>query len=234
MGYVEPQGAQELEILVSARDGSPAPAGHPLGEVSGVTRVCKRLIDVFVSLLSLVLLAPLFLVIALMVRLTSPGPVIFRQRRAGRDGRPFEMYKFRTMCWDAEARISELVEFETLPLPMFKLRPDPRVTRVGHWLRRWSLDELPQLFNVLRGDMSLVGPRPEQVELVARYAPEHRFRLAVKPGLTGPMQVYGRGELDFPDRLRVERDYIEHLSLRRDARLLALTVAAVIRGSGAF
>jgi lipopolysaccharide/colanic/teichoic acid biosynthesis glycosyltransferase len=144
------------------------------------------------------------------------------------------MYKFRTMCFDAEARVAELVEFDALPFPMFKLRGDPRVTRVGRWLRRWSLDELPQLFNVLRGDMSLVGPRPEQVELVALYAPEHRFRLALKPGLTGPMQVYGRGELGFTDRLRVERDYIEHLGLRRDLCLLALTVVAVLRGRGAF
>src|SRR5579884_1607160 len=161
MGYVEPQGAPELEILVSERASSSPSPRHPHGEIARVTQVCKRVIDVIVSLASLVVLAPLFAMIALMVRLTSPGPVIFRQRRAGRDGRPFEMYKFRTMCWDAEARISELVEFETLPLPMFKLRPDPRVTRVGRWLRRWSLDELPQLFNVLRGDMSLVGPRPE-------------------------------------------------------------------------
>lgn len=190
--------------------------------------------DIVVALSALILLAPLLVAIAIVVRLSSPGPALFRQRRAGCDGRPFQMYKFRTMCFDAEARVAELVEFDALPFPMFKLRGDPRVTRVGRWLRRWSLDELPQLFNVLRGDMSLVGPRPEQVELVALYAPEHRFRLALKPGLTGPMQVYGRGELGFTDRLRVERDYIEHLGLRRDLCLLALTVVAVLRGRGAF
>jgi lipopolysaccharide/colanic/teichoic acid biosynthesis glycosyltransferase len=117
---------------------------------------------------------------------------------------------------------------------MFKLRDDPRVTRVGRLLRRTSLDELPQLVNVLRGDMSLVGPRPEQTELVDRYLPEHRFRLLVRPGLTGPMQVFGRGELTFEERLAVEREYIENLSLGRDARILALTFSAVVHGKGAF
>jgi lipopolysaccharide/colanic/teichoic acid biosynthesis glycosyltransferase len=117
---------------------------------------------------------------------------------------------------------------------MFKLVQDPRVTRIGRFLRRTSLDELPQLLNVLRGDMSLVGPRPEQIELVERYRPEHVFRLTVKPGLTGPMQVYGRGELTFDERLAVERDYIENLSLGRDLRILALTLTAVVGGRGAY
>jgi lipopolysaccharide/colanic/teichoic acid biosynthesis glycosyltransferase len=144
------------------------------------------------------------------------------------------MLKFRTMVREAEARLPDLVALDRLPDPMFKLRDDPRVTRVGRVLRRTSLDELPQLVNVLRGDMSLVGPRPEQVELVDRYEPEHRFRLLVRPGLTGPMQVFGRGELTFEERLAVEREYIENLSLGRDARILALTVSAVVHGKGAF
>ena len=117
---------------------------------------------------------------------------------------------------------------------MFKLADDPRVTRVGRLLRRTSLDELPQLWNVLRGDMSLVGPRPEQIDLVERYRPEHRFRLSVKPGITGPMQVFGRGDLTFHERLAVELDYIENLSLRRDLHILALTVSAVWAGRGAY
>jgi lipopolysaccharide/colanic/teichoic acid biosynthesis glycosyltransferase len=150
------------------------------------------------------------------------------------DGRPFKMRKFRTMDVDAEAKLPQLVPFDSLRDPMFKLPNDPRVTRVGRVLRRWSLDELPQLFNVVRGSMSLVGPRPEQVELVARYAPEQRFRLMVKPGLTGPMQVYGRGRLTFDERLAVEREYIENLSLRRDLHLMALTLSAVVSGKGAF
>jgi len=138
------------------------------------------------------------------------------------------------MVSNAEELLPGLVRFDSLREPMFKLRDDPRVTRVGRFLRRTSLDELPQLLNVLRGEMSLVGPRPEQVELVERYRGEERFRLAVKPGLTGPMQVSGRGELSFEERLAIEREYIENLSLGRDLRILALTFRAVVSGDGAF
>ena len=138
------------------------------------------------------------------------------------------------MVVDAEDRLPDLVPFEKLRDPMFKLQNDPRTTRVGRFLRRTSLDELPQMLNVLKGDMSLVGPRPEQVDLVERYRPEHRFRLAVKPGITGPMQVYGRGELTFEERLAVEREYVENLSLGRDLRILALTVPIVLARRGAF
>jgi lipopolysaccharide/colanic/teichoic acid biosynthesis glycosyltransferase len=123
---------------------------------------------------------------------------------------------------------------DELPEPMFKFREDPRVTRVGRALRRLSLDELPQIWNLIRGDMGLVGPRPEQLELVERYSPEHLFRLSVKPGLTGPMQVNGRGELTFEERLAVELDYVENLSIGRDLRILVLTPVSVIRGTGAF
>jgi exopolysaccharide biosynthesis polyprenyl glycosylphosphotransferase len=198
------------------------------------TLFLKRAMDVFVSLTALVLLAPLLALIALAIKLDSRGPILFVQRRAGLYGRSFRMYKFRTMVADAERLLPELVPFDKLEDPMFKLRGDPRVTRVGRVLRRFSLDEIPQLFNVLKGDMSLVGPRPEQVELVERYAPEHRFRVAVKPGVTGPMQVYGRGELSFQERLAVEREYIENLSLRRDLHILALTIPTVFRGGGAY
>jgi lipopolysaccharide/colanic/teichoic acid biosynthesis glycosyltransferase len=144
------------------------------------------------------------------------------------------MYKLRTMTADAERELAGVVSLEDLPEPMFKLRLDPRVTRIGRLLRRFSLDELPQLVNVLRGEMSIVGPRPEQIELVKRYQPEHRFRLDVKPGMTGPMQVYGRGDLDFTERLAVELDYVENLSLARDLRILFQTIPAVLRGTGAY
>ena len=144
------------------------------------------------------------------------------------------MVKFRSMDVDAEERLSGLVDLEALPDPMFKLRPDPRITRVGRFLRRFSLDELPQLINVVRGDMSLVGPRPEEVLVADRYQAEHRFRLAVKPGITGPMQVFGRGELSFEERMAVEIDYVENISMTRDIWLLAQTVPAVVRGTGAF
>ena len=203
-------------------------------DVSRSTVFLKRVMDVWLSLVAFVLLTPLLALIALAIKLDSRGPVLYVQRRAGLQGRPFPMYKFRTMVCDAEDRLPDLVPFDKLSDPMFKLRDDPRVTRVGRMLRRLSLDELPQLLNVFKGDMSLVGPRPEQVELVERYAPEHRFRIAVKPGMTGPMQVYGRGELSFQERLAVEREYVENLSLGRDLRILALTGPTVFRGGGAF
>jgi len=137
------------------------------------------------------------------------------------------------MVRDAEEQLKDLVPFDKLAEPMFKLTDDPRITRFGRFLRHWSLDELPQLVNVLIGKMSLVGPRPEQVELVERYEPEHLFRVSVKPGLTGPMQVYGRGQLVFQERLAVEREYIENLSIGRDLRILVLTVAVALGRKGA-
>jgi lipopolysaccharide/colanic/teichoic acid biosynthesis glycosyltransferase len=138
------------------------------------------------------------------------------------------------MVDDAEELLQDIVPLAELDEPMFKLQNDPRVTRVGRVLRRWSIDELPQLWNVFLGQMSLVGPRPEQIELVARYAPEHRFRLALRPGLTGPMQVFGRGELTFEERLAVERDYIEHLSIIGDVQIVVMTIACVFHGRGAY
>jgi exopolysaccharide biosynthesis polyprenyl glycosylphosphotransferase len=198
------------------------------------TLLLKRTLDVAVASVALVLVAPLLALVAIAVRLDSRGPALFTQRRAGLDGRPFRMFKFRTMASDAEERLGEVVALEGLGEPMFKVRDDPRVTRLGGFLRRTSIDELPQLVNVLKGEMSLVGPRPEQLELVERYRPEHRFRLSAKPGLTGPMQVYGRGALTFEERLAVERDYIENLSLGRDLRILALTLPAVVRANGAY
>jgi exopolysaccharide biosynthesis polyprenyl glycosylphosphotransferase len=203
-------------------------------DVSRSTLFLKRTLDVTLSLTVLVLLSPLFLLIAIVILVDSGRPILFAQRRAGLDGKPFRMLKFRTMVADAEARLPQLVSFDALTEPMFKFPDDPRVTRVGRLLRRASLDELPQLWNVLRGDMSLVGPRPEQLEIVQKYSPAERFRLIVKPGMTGPMQVYGRGHLTFEERLAAERDYIENLSLARDVRLLALTVTPVFTGRGAF
>jgi exopolysaccharide biosynthesis polyprenyl glycosylphosphotransferase len=203
-------------------------------DISRSTLVLKRLLDVALSALALAALTPLLTLTALAAAIDSRGAPIFVQRRAGLLGRPFRMLKFRTMVADAEERLAEVVSIEALDKPMFKVPRDPRVTRFGSLLRRTSLDELPQLVNVLKGDMSLVGPRPEQVELVARYHPEHRFRLVVKPGLTGPMQVFGRGELTFDERLAVERDYIENLTIGRDLRILAMTIAAVAGGRGAY
>jgi len=203
-------------------------------DVSRSTVFLKRLLDVTISSIVLVLLSPILLLISVLILLDGGRPVVFAQHRVGQNGKPFRMLKFRTMVQNAEALLPQLVAFDELSPPMFKLAPDPRVTHIGRVLRRTSLDELPQLVNVLRGDMSLVGPRPEQVELVERYAEQDRFRLIVKPGMTGPMQVYGRGNLTFEERLAVEREYVENISIGRDFRILAMTVAPVVSGRGAF
>jgi len=204
------------------------------GDPSISTFMLKRCTDVVVATLGLLLLAPLLAVIAVAIKLDSPGPVIYTQLRAGLGGRPFRMRKFRTMVKGADTSELHLDRLEALTDPMFKARDDPRMTRVGRLLRRWSLDELPQLVNVLRREMSLVGPRPEELAMVARYRPEHRFRLDVLPGMTGPMQVFGRGDLEFDERLAVEREYIENFSLGRDLRILLMTLPAVVSGKGAF
>jgi exopolysaccharide biosynthesis polyprenyl glycosylphosphotransferase len=204
------------------------------GDLSVSTQGLKRCADVAIASLALLITTPIFVLSALAIKLSSRGPVLYMQQRAGLDGKPFRMLKFRTMVDGAHERLAEVVQIDALPEPMFKIRNDPRVTRVGRILRRWSLDELPQLMNVLKGDMSLVGPRPEQLELVDRYREEHRFRLQARPGMTGPMQVFGRGDLDFDERLAVEREYIENLSLGRDFRILLMTLPTVLSGKGAF
>jgi exopolysaccharide biosynthesis polyprenyl glycosylphosphotransferase len=198
------------------------------------TLALKRGLDILVSGLMLTLLSPLLVAIALLIVTDSGTPVFFRQKRAGKDGVPFTMLKFRTMVTDAEERLAELVDLETLAEPAFKIVDDPRITRAGGLLRRTSLDELPQLINVLRGDMSLVGPRPEEAAVVALYDERQRARLAIKPGLTGPMQVYGRGDLTFEERLAMERDYLDNLSVAGDLAILLRTPRAIVRGEGAY
>jgi len=198
------------------------------------TLAMKRAMDVGVSALLLVLLSPLLLGIALWILLDDGRPVFFRQRRAGKDGEPFTMVKFRTMVADAERLLPELVDIENLEQPAFKIPDDPRVTRSGRWLRRTSIDELPQLINVLRGEMSLVGPRPEEESVVALYDERQRGRLAIKPGMTGPMQVYGRSDLTFEERLAMERDYLDNLSLLTDLAILMRTPRAMVHGEGAY
>ena len=198
------------------------------------TMLLKRLVDIVGATVALSIVSPLLVAISVWIRLDSEGPAFYRQRRAGQEGRPFWMLKFRTMVEDADSRVDEVVRIDALVDPMFKLRHDPRVTRAGRFLRRWSLDELPQVVNVLKGEMSLVGPRPEEVWLVERYGEAERFRLEMKPGLTGPMQVHGRGELTFQERAAVEREYVENYSIRKDVQILFRTASAVLRGKGAF
>ena len=198
------------------------------------TQAMKRGMDLFVSFFALLLLSPLLLAISLWILLDTGRPILFRQRRAGKDGVPFTMLKFRTMVADAEAMLPELIDLESLAEPAFKIRNDPRVTRSGRFLRRTSLDEVPQLINVLRGDMSLVGPRPEEESVVALYDERQRGRLAIKPGVTGPMQVYGRSDLTFEERLAMERDYLDNLSILTDLAILMRTPRAIVRGEGAY
>jgi exopolysaccharide biosynthesis polyprenyl glycosylphosphotransferase len=198
------------------------------------TIALKRVVDLAIGGTLLVLLSPLLLAIALLILVDSGRPVFFRQRRAGKDGKPFTVLKFRTMVPGAEEQLGELVDLEKLDEPAFKIADDPRVTRSGRLLRRYSLDELPQFINVVRGDMSLVGPRPEEEAVVALYDERQRLRLAVRPGMTGPMQVYGRADLTFEERLAMERDYLDNISVAGDLAILLRTPAAIVRGDGAY
>ena len=198
------------------------------------TMVLKRGLDIVVSASILTVLAPVLLMIAILIKLDTRGPVLFKQVRIGQHGRPFRMLKFRSMVSGAEDRLREVVDLDSLEEPAFKIPNDPRVTRVGRHLRRLSLDELPQLLNVLRGDMSLVGPRPEEEAVVNLYDERQRTRLRVKPGLTGPMQVYGRGDLSFEERFALERDYMDNLSIAGDLAILLRTPRAIMRGNGAY
>lgn len=195
----------------------------------------KATIDRVGAFLVLMIFAVPIMLIALGIRLTSGGPVIFRQKRAGRFGKPFVMYKFRSMSNDAEMRRVELEPFNQMHGPVFKVEHDPRITPFGKWLRRTSLDELPQLVNVLLGDMSLVGPRPLPVYEVERFENSaQRRRLSVKPGLTCLWQISGRNQVkDFRDWVRLDLDYIDRWSLGLDLKILLRTIPAVISGLGA-
>lgn len=194
----------------------------------------KRLFDVAVAATLLVLLSPLFLVVALRVRASDGGPAFFRQTRIGRHGDPFECLKFRTMAVDAEAQLPGLLDDTESSSGLFKLKDDPRITRPGRWLRRYSVDELPQLVNVLRGEMSLVGPRPPLPREVVTYEVDMRRRLHVRPGMTGLWQVSGRSDLSWSEALRLDLYYVDNWSMIQDLNILAKTVRAVIRSDGAY
>jgi len=194
----------------------------------------KRLIDVTVAAVGLVLCAPLFLLIALAIRLDSPGPIIFRQTRVGLRGRHFEMYKFRSMHVGAEEQQDMLADMNEADGPIFKIRDDPRLTRVGRVLRRLSMDELPQLVNVLRGEMSLVGPRPPIPAEVEKYQEWHKKRLEAPPGMTGLWQVSGRSRLSFDEMVLLDIYYIENWSLWLDFKILMRTIPKVLLGEGAY
>ena len=205
---------------------------HP--ELAGGKQVIKAVFDRMVAGLIMIALAPLFLVIAMAIRLDDQGPVFFKQTRVGRDGRTFKVFKFRTMVVDAEQRKLQLQALNEGAGALFKMRRDPRVTKVGASLRRWSLDELPQLFNVLKGDMSLVGPRPALPDEVARYGDHMRRRLVVKPGITGLWQVSGRSGLSWEEAFRLDLRYVDNWSIMLDLQILWKTFSAVTKGSGAY
>ena len=198
-------------------------------------RAAKRLLDITASLVGILVLSPLLGLVAISIRLESPGPVIFRQRRVGRDGREFMMFKFRSMYTDAEKRLEALLARNEMDGGViFKMRADPRVTRIGRLIRRTSIDELPQLFNVLLGDMSLVGPRPPLPREVALYSLRDRGRLDAEPGITCIWQVSGRSEIPFERQVEMDLDYIHRQSLTQDIRLLLRTVPALLFGRGAY
>lgn len=205
---------------------------HP--ELDGGRKVLKGLFDRVAALAGIVLLSPLMALIAVLIKLSGNGPVLFRQTRVGRGGREFTVLKFRTMVQDAEARRLELLAANENDGVLFKIREDPRVTAVGRRLRRYSLDELPQLFNVLRGEMSLVGPRPPLPEEVAQYGGDVYRRLVVKPGLTGLWQVSGRSDLSWEESVRLDLRYVDNWTLALDLQIMWKTWSAVVRGSGAY
>jgi exopolysaccharide biosynthesis polyprenyl glycosylphosphotransferase len=205
---------------------------HP--ELAGAKRVLKAVFDRVLAATALILMAPLFVVIALAIKFTDDGPAFFRQTRVGKDGHTFAVWKFRTMVVDAEQRKAALEAQNQAAGALFKMRRDPRVTRVGAWLRRTSLDELPQLFNVLLGDMSLVGPRPALPAEAATYGDHMRRRLVVKPGITGLWQVNGRSDLPWDEAVRLDLRYVENWSFALDLQILWKTWSAVVRGSGAY
>lgn len=200
----------------------------------GWKAVAKRAFDLTFAVALSLLSLPVIVVAALAIKLSDGGPVLFAHRRVGKDGRVFRLYKFRTMVPDAEERRSDLDHLNEAGQHFFKIRHDPRVTSVGRFLRKWSIDEIPQFWNVIRGDMSMVGPRPPMPNEVARYEPWHRRRLRIKPGITGVWQVSGRSEVPFDEAVRLDLFYIENWSLGYDLFLLAKTVIAVLGRSGAY
>jgi exopolysaccharide biosynthesis polyprenyl glycosylphosphotransferase len=197
--------------------------------------VIKQVIDFVGALATLTVLSLPLAIVALLVKFTSPGPILFRQQRSGLNGSPFTIYKFRTMGTNAEQIKHELAAMNEMTGPVFKVTNDPRITPIGKWLRKFSIDELPQLFNVLRGEMSLVGPRPLPVDEIKRINDmAHRRRLSVKPGLTCLWQVSGRNEIkEFSDWVRLDLEYIDNWSLWLDFKILLRTIPAVFAGSGA-
>lgn len=195
----------------------------------------KRLIDIFGALLGLIFLLPIFFVVAILIKIEDPkGPVFFKQVRIGKDETEFQMYKFRSMVSDAEERLKELLELNEISGAMFKMKNDPRITKVGKFIRRTSIDELPQLWNVLKGDMSLVGPRPPLQREVIEYSSYDKQRLLVVPGCTGLWQVSGRNALSFKEMVELDLKYMQNRNIRLDVKLIIKTVFVLFGSKNAF
>lgn len=222
------------EVVAASVPAEPSPVLVPFFVVQAHGRI-RDLGEAMIALALLVVLLPLLVAISAVIVATSRGPVLFRQERVGHGGRVFELLKFRTMYADAEKRAAEVfARANDGSGPLTKLRIDPRVTPVGHWLRRLSLDELPQLWNVVNGTMSLVGPRPNTPTEVARFAPDEHRRHAVRPGMTGLAQVSGRSDLEWDEAILLDLEYVDHRSVRTDLRILLMTLPAVFGGRGAY
>lgn len=211
----------------------PALSGIVLFKKKPFYSFVKRAFDIFVSLMVLIVFCWLYLIIALVVKLYDKGPVFFIQKRVGRDGKKFKMYKFRSMIPNADVKIVELLDKNESSGPLFKMKDDPRITKVGKFLRKTSLDELPQIFNVLNGTMSLVGPRPALPREVTQYDAAQTVRLLVKPGITCLWQISGRSNIGFEGQVKLDKEYVEKRSLWLDFKILVLTIPAVFMQKGA-
>lgn len=198
-----------------------------------LTKYVKSIVDMVGAVVGIVILSPLSLLIALSIKLHDGGPVLFKQIRVGKNGKPFVFYKFRTMNVDAEDQKEALKHLNDMSGPVFKISDDPRVTRVGRFLRRTSMDELPQFYNILKGDMSLVGPRPPLPSEVEQYDEWQRRRLTIKPGLTCLWQVNGRNNIDFDKWVKLDLEYIDNWSLWLDFKIMTKTIPAILKGDGA-
>ncbi len=229
----------DLYELSLSRIDMEAVEGVPLigirqGSINRIRGIVTRVVDVIVSVILLLVGLPLWLFIALAIRIDSSGEVIYKQTRIGQNGKPFKVFKFRTMYKNADQVLAKLMERNEAQGPLFKIRDDPRITRVGKFLRRTSLDEFPQLINVIKGEMSLVGPRPPLPQEVAQYEEWQKGRLAVKPGMTGLWQVRGRSEISFDEGVLMDLYYIENWSLRLYFQTLLRTIPAVLFRRGAY
>jgi len=198
-------------------------------------RFIKRLVDIIGSSVGLILLSPLFLIVAILMKKEEPkGPIFFSQIRVSKNEKQFKIYKFRSMCIDAEEKLADLLKHNEIEGAMFKMKDDPRVTKIGKFIRKTSIDELPQLWNVLKGDMSLVGPRPPLLREVAEYTTYDKQRLLVKPGCTGLWQVSGRNEVGFDEMVELDIRYIKTLSISNDIKIIFKTIIIMIKPNGAY